>query len=232
MLEGQATRILNQSEGILMLIGALLVVLGFVFALIIRWGASSPMRRVPYFVSVAAIFTVTSMLPFAWLLTSHALNYRVLWVLLTFVFSALVGVGFVCGALAQARSVSAFGNGNQAWMGATPIVNLILFFKAPLEEPADVGSGMVGNIIGILSGFFMLGVGATMEEVAGKRVQEMADQAILNSDNPSELFDRKIDNQGLEATLHEIAGEVPPQRIDHATYLDRVDGSSTDQRQF
>ena len=228
MLENAAIKLLYLAEGLLMLLGFALVVAGFVVGLIARQGATLSLRRVPYFIWTAAIYGLFSALQLAWLLIFEALQNGVLWILVAVMLSSIFAVGVVYGVLGHARSINTYGDGSRAWMAMVPFVNLVLLFKRPLNwEKSGLGAFTL-NALGVIFGIFLLLIGAGLGKVAEEKTSEMARQS--ESDPAMQVVgvDLMVRGQGLEATLIQLAAEVPGQQVlDESTTLLRVEGVGT-----
>ena len=166
LLEEIALSVLNQSEGELMLLGLVLTVAGFLVGLLGRRGAALSLRRVPYFIWLAAVFGLISALPLAWLLTFEAAKNGVLWMLVLLVFGGIFAGGVAYGILGHAESVNAYGDGSGAWMAIVPIANLVLLFKRPLDWTKGSWGKFAFNVAGIVFGLFLMGLGAGLGKVA------------------------------------------------------------------
>ena len=223
MLEEFAISLTNQNEGVLVLFGLGLLIVGFIVALRVRSDAIWSLRRVPYFIMSAATAVLISAVPLAWLLTFEAMKNEVYWVLTTTIFLAIAAVGYVYGVLAHARSVNAYGEGSGAWMGLVPFANLVLIFKQPLEATKSGWAGFVLNITGVIFGVFLLGIGQVLTDVGDNAIEGM----VQRTENEPELISLSIEgilrSQGLEETLRQVATEVPSRRVDEVTTLLRVE---------
>lgn len=227
MLEEFALNLLSRTEGELMALGLLLSVAGFVVSLLFRRGATLSLRRVPYFIWTAAVFGLVSALPLAWLLTFEASRNGILWLLVSIVFGGVFASGIAYGVLGHARSVNAYGNGRSAWMAIVPFVNLVLFFKRPLDWTKGTWGKLVANALGILFGFFLLLLGGGLGKVAEHEAEAMAQRAESDPALQQAGIDMMLRGQGLEGTLRQMAAEVQSQRVDETTTLLRVEGDGT-----
>lgn len=227
MLERFAVGLLNRSEGELVAVALLMIVVGFIFALLFRRGGTFSMRRVPYFIWTSAVFGLVSALPLAWLLTIEAATIGVLWMLVALVFGGVFGGGVAYGALGHARSVDAYGDGRNAWMALVPIANLVLLFRRPLDWKEGSWGRLGLNILGVVFGLFLMVLGSGIGEVAEHETEAMARRAETDPAMQRAGIDVMLRSQGLETTLRLMAAEVASQRVDETTTLLRVEGSGT-----
>lgn len=228
MLESAAIRLLYLGEGLLLLLGFAMVVAGFVVGLVVRRGATLSLRRVPYFIWTAAVYGMISALPLAWLLTFEALQSGVLWILVAVMFGSIFAVGVANGVLGHARSINAYGNGSGAWMAMVPFANLVLLFKRPRDWTKSGLGTFTLNALGVVFGLFLMVIGGSLDRVAEEMTADMARQT--ESDPAMQVFvvDMMLKGQGLEATLIQLAAEVPRQQVlDETTTLLRVEGVGT-----
>ena len=223
MLENIAFYLVNRSEGELAIFGLVLIAVGFLVGLGVGRGTTLSFRRVPYFILSAAVFGLGSALPLAWLLTLKAASNGVLWVLVLLVFGAIFASGIACGVLGYARSVNAYGNGSRAWMAIVPFVNLALLAKRPLDWTKTSWRKFAGQVVGVVFGVFLMALGIVLGKVAEQAIEGMANDPEMQQSS----VDAMLLNRGLEATLDQMAAEVPSQRVDETTTLLRVEGDGT-----
>lgn len=232
MLESFALNFYNLDiiEHSLIIVG--IVIFGFVLALV-EWSESTlSLRRMPYFFLSAIVIALMSLSSIANLFVFDLMKSGFLWILVLFVFIVNFVAGFACGVLSHARSVDAYGHGGRAWLALIPLVGLILLFKRPLDWQPSSASQVAFNVGGVIAGFVILVAGGLVDRYVGHRLEVAA---VETRDDPvleSLRLKAAVDEQGLEATLVQIANEIPSQRIDEAMELIRVEGDRTTLRYF
>ena len=227
MLENTALVLMAQSESVLMLLGIALVLAGFMVGLITRRGATLSLRRVPYFIWSAVVFALVSAAPFAWLLSFEAMQNDILWTLVALVFGSIFVAGFFFGVLGHARSVNAYGDAGKAWMAIVPLFNLLLLFKGPQDWEQSSFKAIALNALGSIFGLCLLVLGVGIEHIATEQSLALASRIENDPEFISRSIAASIRRKGLEATLLEMATDVPSRRIDESTILKRVENEGT-----
>lgn len=228
MLEDFAISFTNQSEAALMAWNIGLSLLGFALALRMRRNSQWSLRRVPYFLAFAGIFVLSSALSLAWMATFEAMKHGVLWLLVASIFLGIAAFGYVYGVISHARSVSGYGDGGSAWMAFVPFANLFLLFKAPIQKDETKSAArMAGNFVGVVLGLFLLALAQGITKVSDDVLDNMIERAGADAELLSISTEAMLRAQGLEATLSQMAAEVPSQKVDETTTLLRVEARAT-----
>jgi hypothetical protein len=223
MLDDLALGLLSRTEGELFAAGLVVFATGFAAALIGRRGATRSMRRVPYFLWISVVTAFVSALPIVWVATLEAAKDGVLWILVVLFFGGIFGGGAATGTLAHARSVSAYGDGSNAWMGIVPIANLVLLLKPPENRFNRGYIRVLYDVLLVVFSAFILTIGSTIGKLPDKYLDDIVE---AGGDDPGVQqfgIDFMLRTQGLEAVLGQMAAAVPGRRIDEATYLLRVE---------
>ena len=219
MLEEFAIGLANSGEVTLSLGGLLVSALGFAIAVYVRRGSLKKMRRVTYLIWIAFLMLYMSALQLVWLVSFDAMQAGMFWVVVAIVTAGLLLFGYGIGHASHARSVSAYGSGRSAWLGAIPILNLILIFARPVVKSSRGALGLGIDVVLIVGALFVLGVGQVISEQAEQQLDQMA---VARADDPDLVeadIARSIKAIGLEETLRLMVSGISSQRIDEATLL-------------
>lgn len=229
MLEDLAFSFINQSETELAIWGLSLTFLGFVLALLRRRNSTWSLYRVPYFISIAGLFALYSVLSLAWLSSFEAVKAGVLWVLVTAIFIAVVAFGYVFGATSHARSVNGYGNGRSAWMGFLPILNLALMLKPPLHKKYEnrTVTRTLGNMSGIILGLLLFSFSHFTSQYSEYSLNNMKEKGESDTKFQYIYTESMIRIHGLERTLSDMAHETASQQVDEITVLLRMEASGS-----
>lgn len=112
---------------------------GFVVALIAMSGRRGVMSRSWYFVALQALSACGYVTIFGFLFVPQAMIADQLWALMLGMLLLQSLSGYANGTISHMRSVDAFGSGKGAWMGAVPLVNLVLLCIGPQEVDRTSG---------------------------------------------------------------------------------------------
>ena len=91
---------------------------------------------------------------------------------------------------------------------------------------------LLTGVFGVLTGFVLLFAGVALSAFIQVETARMANEAENDPDMQRAGIDMLLRGQGLEATLRQLAAEVPSQRVDETTTLQRVEGDGTTLRYF
>jgi hypothetical protein len=183
---------------------------GFLVALFVHRNSEWSMRRMLYGILNSTLFMLSAALSLLWIFSYQAMAKDALWLLTLSVFLGVAVFGYVRGASACARSVSAVGSGENAWMGLVPIVQWALFFWKPLKdvEPSRMRTAI--NIGGIVLIIFMMLVGADLRVTRLEKMHDEVDRVRLDPSLRYLNVKLLIASQGLDPSLRHIAFKVAP----------------------
>lgn len=220
MLEDAALRLVTSDEQTLTGVGFLLLLVGFVLALIFHRGQRSKMQRATYFAYSALLYVVGALLPIAWLFALQAMAAGILWVLVAGVFGTIAVLGFCYGDIDLARSRDAYGNNRSAFLAIIPVANLVLLLKPSKNASVNkLTLPLFSGGLGVVSGFVLLIFGAVATTLLNERLAKQADTIA-----PADSIDFLLRTRGLEGTLAAMAREAQlPVAVDSITTLSRID---------
>lgn len=187
------------------------LLLGFVLALLIHRRSSWTLRRVPYFVAVAGLVVLQSLVSMAWLASANVIEPDGLWLFIAVILFGLMVFGYLYGMISLARSLDAFGNGRAAWIAVVPIAFLVLWFKPPLEDkkPASV-IRMAGNAAAVVLGLALLFVSQIINYGSYLAVDYMAESA--QADTGLTATSRQAKAQPQTLSQAQASTSVPARR--------------------
>jgi hypothetical protein len=222
MLEDLAYKFINRTEGEITQIGIVLVVIGFIVALIRNSQTKAELQRAPYFVYASLLYFFGSALFALWLFTPQAMAYGILWVLVGLTFGAIAVLGYFYGLIGLARSRDAFGSGRYAFLGLLPLINLVLIARPSKKtmSPERIPTiPLATGGIGVISGIVLVFLGGSLSAVIEDQLNEMA------SNTPAdESIASSIQFRGLEGTLKAMVTQMQlPIKVDGVTTLDAVE---------
>jgi hypothetical protein len=228
MLEDLAIQYTYQTEATLRGIGYGLIILGAVISSVISRN-KSVLLRAPYYAYSGVLFLLLATAQFIWLESLHAMAGGYLWVFFSIDVISYVVFGYFFGIISMARSRDAYGHARNAVLAFIPLANLVLLVKpSKNERSADPTIPLLTGGAGVLIGFVSIAAGVGLSHYLTSEVQRIADE--VQSDPAAQLVGIKylLQTQGLEATVKQLAAEVPSQQIDEITLLRGVeaDGST------
>lgn len=229
MLEEIALQYVNQSEDGLRLIGYGIVVVGAVLAGLTNKHRNE-LARAPYFAYSGLLFFVTSAAQLVWLGSVPAMTGGYLWVFMLVDVMVSLASGYGIGVVAMARSRDAYGHGRFAVLAFIPLANFWLLLtpsKTDLSANRTPTIPLLTGGLGVVTGFVLLFAGIGLASFIRLEGERMA-QAARNDPAMQEMgVDFMIQADGLEATLRQMAAEVPSRKVDETTTLLRVEARAT-----
>lgn len=208
---------LEEWQGILLTTGTF--VTGFLVALIARRGATLSLRRVAHLQLLSLHALALAVAGFLGVLVPSAAEAGRMWMVMAAQFAVLAVGGYILGVLSHARSVNAYGDGSNAWMGIVPVANLILMTKRPLDWQPDTWRTGFLNASGVLAAMIMFVISAMFGRLAEVEVARSAGPPV----DVELVRDAMAKNDTLEATLMAIANQVRPQPITEYMSLERIE---------
>ena len=231
MLEDLAYQYSSLSEGNLRALHYAIAVLGGIVGGFTS-RSTTELRRAPYFALSCLVILATGAVSYAsvpFLVT--AMSDGFLWAIVAADLAVSLVGGFFIARLAQARSRDAYGRSNAAVLAFIPIGNFLLLL-APSKNEASPNRvqtiPLLSGGLGVVMGFaiFVSGVALNVQsQIAAEKEVQAAVEADPNLSARS--IDAMLTAQGLDATLRQIAAEVPPQQVDETTTLLRVEAEAT-----
>jgi hypothetical protein len=148
-----------------------------------------------------------------------------LWVFMLVDVVVGLGVGYAFAIIAMARSRDAYGHGRMAVLAFIPIANFWLLLtpsKSNVSANRSPTIPLLTGALGVLTGFVLLVAGVAL----GAFIQVETNRMVAAAENDPAMQQASIDimlrGEGLEATLRQMAAEVPSQQVDETTTLLRV----------
>lgn len=167
-----------------------------------------------------------------WLLSVQAALAGFLWVLVLVDVLVLLVTGYALAVIAMARSRDAYGHAGMAFLAFIPIANFWLLFRSSKENTlvsychvSLLFVGARGVFLGII---ILIGAVAFKMFLEYKINEKMIAAAEDYPQTEEPVFgttlEMMLQHQGLEATIRQIAFEVPSRRISDVMVLRRAEG--------
>lgn len=231
MLEDLAYQYSNLSEDNLRVLHYAITVLGGIVG-----GFTSrstiELRRAPYFALSCLVILATGAVSYASVpFLVPAMSGSFLWAIVAATLAVPLVGGFFIARIAQARSRDAYGHSNAAALAFIPLANFWLLLTPSKNEVSPNRAQTIPLLsggLGVITGFAIFFAGVALlvqsEMAAEKEVQAAAE---ADPDLQARSIDAMLTTQGLDATLRQMAAEVPSQQVDETTTLLRVEARAT-----
>ncbi len=229
MLEDLAVRYIGQSENNLRLIAYCVTVLGAAFAGLFH-RSNARLRRAPYFAYICILLLLSVAAQVVWLGSIPAVRGGYLWVFMLVDLVVGLVTGYVLGVIAMARSRDAHGHARMAFLAFIPLANFWLWLAPSRSEESPNRAPtmpILSGGAGVLTGSIFLVASVALIVFIRVETPQMVAEAESDPAMQQTGILALLRGQGLEATLRELAAEVPSQRVDEATTLRRVEGDHT-----
>lgn len=197
-------------ETLQIVIGIVVVILGFALGMRQQRVSQGPMARGPYILATLALLSLAGIVPGLWLWQASAILGGVLWLLAVMVLGLIFVIGIFLGRIAHARSIDAFGNGSQAWLALIPLVNLVLFFRAP-QEPRPIRWGSV--VLTVVGAVLLLVVSGAIRGKINYEVMTLEWREAREPARLAAVTKRTREVMGMEYVIRSFASGGPPLRF-------------------
>lgn len=137
-------------------------------------------------------------------------------------------VGYLCGIIAVARSLDAYGNRSRWYFCLIPLICLLLNFKPSLEKNKRGALSWIGAISMVCCGLFFFGLGRFIENKLETKILQRFRDATENTLIAGKIAEWTVQSQGLAVSLEQTARDTKtPQRVDEQTILTAVKATET-----
>ena len=229
MLEEIAIQYVSQTESSLRLISYGNTIAGAIVAAIFH-KSTAELPRAPYFAYSGLLVFIATASQLVWFGSIPAMTGGFLRVFMLVDVIVRLGVGYVFGIVAMARSRDAYGHARMAFLAFIPFANLWLLFTSSKNTASANRAPMIpllSGALGVLTGLVLLGAGVALAAFIQFELNRMGAEAENDPALQRAGVDMMLRGQGIEETLRQLAAEVPSQRIDEATILLRVTSDKT-----
>lgn len=229
-MESLAYSYIHLDESMMKLISFMLLVLGG-FINFKMTKVVFPVGRASYFFLFGTLVLISSLEGLFWLAAPSAIETDNLYIIVIAEFIAFILLGYVFGFAATGRSLDAYGTPSKWWLAFVPLANLILLFKAPLNQlKTNPRWHWVRCTALVFSAFAFMMIGRGLSVAIENSVERNTASAV--NSNPmvaDKLSKAAMQNSSIKDLLAVMAKEVKtPLTVDEVTTLTKVNANNNE----